>query len=293
MEKSALTPISIIILTYNEAQNIEDCIKSIGEWADKIFIVDSYSSDQTMLIAKKLGINFVQNHWVSFAEQRKWSINNLELTNDWILFLDADERLTIEVKQEITSLLTQELLRENGFYIRRRFFFLDKWLRHGGYYPSPEIRLMKRQQVQFIDEGGGARERFIVNGLVGHLQKDIFHLYNKGITEWIMKHLKLAQLEAEADLLTKNQANRVDLIGSIGSTNWLRVNIWNKLPRTIRPFLLFIYRYFLKFGFLDGKQGLYYCFLHDFWFPFLIDIFYFEKVNNLSLLGKTEKLKPD
>lgn len=272
----SLSQVTIIILTYNEEKDIENCLLSAYNWAEDIYVVDSYSVDQTVEIAKQYTQNILQNHWVSFAQQRQWAIENINLRTEWVFFLDADERLTDEIKREINNILKMKNI-QNGFYIKRRFFFLGRWLKHGGYYPLPEIRMMRWKNVQFLDEGGGARERFIVNGATGTLKSDILHIYNKGIINWVDKHKRLAALEAENECLNLEKVQFEKFIGKIGSSTWLRAYAWPYLPRSIRPALLFFYRYFLRLGFLDGLAGFYYCALHDFWYPLLLDILIYEK----------------
>jgi glycosyltransferase involved in cell wall biosynthesis len=137
MQEQFETPISVIILTFNEELDVEDCLKSVHHWAKDIFIVDSYSLDQTLFLVQKYTDKISQNHWLSFAKQREWALNNLDIQTDWVLFLDADERLTPEMRKEISMIVNDKSRQEKGFYIRRRFIFLGKWLKHGGYYPLP------------------------------------------------------------------------------------------------------------------------------------------------------------
>jgi glycosyltransferase involved in cell wall biosynthesis len=271
----SIQPITALILTYNEERDLEDCIKSVEAWATKIIIADSYSQDNTLNIANTYRCEVLQHEWVSFAQQRAWIISHAPIASDWVLFIDADERLTGELREEISAKINSDPI-ENGFCIRRRFYFLNKWLKHGGYYPSSEIRLFRKDKVQFHDEDGGARERFLISGKVGTLRNDMLHVYQKTISNWIIKHDRLAILEAGSDLSNNNQI----YYGIYGIKVWFRLKIWKKLPRGFRPFFLFLYRYIIRLGFLDGKVGLLYCFLHDFLYPMLIDIHYYEMAHN-------------
>jgi glycosyltransferase involved in cell wall biosynthesis len=283
MDMSTCLPsqISIIILTFNEEKNIIGCLESVYGWACDIFVVDSFSTDQTLSIARTYTDKINQNHWLSFAKQREWALNHLDIQTDWILFLDADERLTPEIKLEISGLIANKELLEKGYFIKRRFFFLNKWLKHGGYYPLPELRLFSSHDIHFFDEGGGARERFLVDGHTNMLNHDVVHIYDKGIQFWIAKHIKLARLEAQADLEVAKTAQKIS--GKFGSNSWLRNEVWPLLPRTIRPLILFFYRYILRLGFLDGQAGFFYCLLHDLWYPMMVEILYFEgRLQNLD-----------
>lgn len=263
--------LAVIVLTFNEAQNITDCLESVCNWAHQIFIVDSYSTDETLTIAKRYTDLVFQNPWISFARQREWAINNLRIESDWVLFLDADERMTPECEREISALLKTPN-NFQGYYIRRKYYFMGKWLKHGGYYPLKELRLLNWKHTQFIDESGGAREKFLVGGKTGSLKTDIIHIYDKGITNWIDKHIRLAKLEAESLVIE----NTNDFI--VGKTSWVRKHLYNHLPRLLKPFASFIYRYFLMLGFLDGQIGFIFCFLHGFWYPFITELYVKEKI---------------
>lgn len=267
----SLSAVTVIVITFNEEYDLSKCLLSIDGWAKKIFIVDSYSQDKTLEIASQFNCVIRQHTWSSFAKQREWAINNLEIDTDWVFFVDADERLTQELCDEINQFI-QSSPRYNGCYIRRKFYFLDKWLRHGGYYPCSEIRLFKKNKVEFLDEDGGARERYLIDGEVTTLKNDMDHVYGKPLDEWILKHNKLAKLEA----LNATKKGVDYKIEGLDRKVWIRSKIWKRLPRGVRPFILFLYRYLFQFGFLDGKIGFYYCLLHDFWYPLLVDINYYS-----------------
>jgi len=141
-------PVSVIILTYNEEIHIERLLKNIAGWVDEIFIVDSYSSDKTLEIAKKYGVKIVQHKFENQAQQFNWALDNLEIKNEWILRLDADEYLTSELKDEITEKLKNIPKNINGFYIKRRVYFMSRWIKHGGYYPTWLLRLFKKGKAR-------------------------------------------------------------------------------------------------------------------------------------------------
>jgi glycosyltransferase involved in cell wall biosynthesis len=272
-------PVSVIILTYNEEVNIRACLESVKDLTDEIFIVDSFSTDCTLEIAREYTDKIYQNAWVHWAHQRNWALDNLPLKTDWVLFLDADERLTPELRQEISTTLEAKKLEVQGFYIKRNFYFLGKWIKYGGYKKDYILRLIKKNQARSV--GSGAREYVTISGITGKLQSYMIHEDNKDLSFWIDKHNKLANLEAQ-ELL----ANKTGLVSNIPSGKkvtiehgiiiWLREKIWIKMPLFIRPFFYFIYRYVLQLGFLDGKAGLIYCFLHGLWYPFLVDAKYYE-----------------
>jgi glycosyltransferase involved in cell wall biosynthesis len=268
-------------LTFNEEANLRFCLDSVKDWADQIFIVDSFSTDRTLEIAGEYTDNIHQNPWRDWAHQRNWALEHLPLQHDWVLFLDADERLTEGLRREMAAVLAGGPS-PDGFYIRRHFFFLGKWLRHGGYQKDYVLRLVRRQKARSL--GSGAREYVTVQGALGKLQHPMVHEDRKGLGFWVDKHNKLASLEALE--LQGFAENHPGLLGTLETAEsrriehrariWLRERVWVRLPGLIRPIFYFLYRYVFQLGFLDGKEGLIYCFLHGFWYPFLIDAKYLE-----------------
>ena len=143
-------PLSIIILTFNEEDNLRACLESATDATEEIFIVDSFSNDRTLEIAREYTQKIFQNPWTHYAGQRQWALANLPFTNDWILFLDADERLTQPLKRELSQVIDQELKKPSlgGYYISRHFFFLGKRLRFGGCQDGlKEMRLCNRHHL--------------------------------------------------------------------------------------------------------------------------------------------------
>ncbi len=258
-------PISAIILTYNEELNIEACLKSIFGWADEIFIVDCYSTDKTLEIAKKYGVKIFQHPFENQAIQFNWALDNLDIKNEWIIRLDSDEYLTDELKHEITETLKNTPDGVNGYYMKRRVYFMGKWIKHGGYYPTWILRLFKngkgRSELRKVDE-----HIVLSEGKEGRLENDFIDDNKKDLTWWIGKHNNYASREA-ADFLAGN-------FGVSKKKNYYR------LPMFFRAFSYFIYRYFIRLGFLDGKKGLIFHFLQGFWYRFLVDAKIYEAKKN-------------
>lgn len=265
------TPLSVIILTYNEEKNIEDCFKSVYNWAAEIFIVDSFSTDITLEIAKKYTDKIYQNKFEGYTKQRNWALDNLPFSNEWVFFLDADEKPSDELKNEIKNILPKVQSEINGFFIKRRFIFMGRWIKHGGYYPTWLLRLFKykaaRCQEREVDE------HFVVRGKTLRLKHDIIHEDRRSITFWIDRHNQYATLEAFEQ--TKEQStnqNNPSANSYMEKKRLLKRHIWNCFPIFFRPFIFFFYRYILRGGFLDGKAGFIYHFLHGFWYRLLVDI---------------------
>lgn len=274
--------LAIIILTYNEEANIGQALDSLSGWANEIFILDSQSVDRTLNIASQYKCHITQNKFENYAKQRNFALDNLPITSEWVLFLDADEWLSDELKKEISELLVTSPV-QNGFFIKRRLIWMGRWIRRG-YYPSWQLRLFRHGKGYCEDRA--VNEHLIVQGLTGYLKKDFTDENHKGVSDWIAKHNGYAAREAQELLNTRAMKNYQEIDVSLFGTQaqrkrWLRYRIWNKLPPLIRPFFYFSYRYILLGGFLDGREAFIFHFLQALWYPLLIDIKYLE----LKMLG--------
>ena len=259
-------PLSVIILTYNEELNLENCLKNIFGWADEILIVDggpagAHSDDKTFEIAEKYGCKIFKHPFENQAVQFNWILDNLDIKNEWILRLDADEYLTEELKNEISEKIKNSPMGVNGYYMKRRVYFMGKWIKHGGYYPTWILRLFRRgkgkSELRKVDE-----HIVLIEGEAGKLKNDFIDNNKKDLTWWIGKHNNYASREA-ADFLA----------GNFGGS---KKRYYYALPMFFRAWLYFIYRYFFRLGFLDGKRGLIFHFFQGFWYRFLVDAKIFE-----------------
>jgi glycosyltransferase involved in cell wall biosynthesis len=273
-------PVTVIVLTYDEELNLESCLGSISAQADQLFVVDSGSTDRTLQIADSHGAVTASHPFETHARQWDWALRNLPIRNEWILGLDADQRLTRELRDELDHLFNQESARlkgTDGFYVRRRQIFRGRWIRFGGYYPKYLLKLFRLSAVR-LDWNDLLDHHFHVAGRVDRLRHDLIEQNRKedDISFWIEKHNRYAALVA-AEELARKRGERRELARSnpFGSPDervvWLK-RIWKRLPLYVRPFLYFGYRYFLRLGFLDGKEGLVFHFLHGLWFRLLVDI---------------------
>lgn len=269
--------LTVLILTFNEDVNIEQALKSVQNWADHVFILDSFSSDCTLEIASYYGCAIFQNKFENYAKQRNYALEQLPIKTEWVFFLDADEWVSDDLKKEI-SFRIASTPKENGFYIKRRLIWMGRWIRRG-YYPSWQLRLFRHRKGRCEDRE--INEHLLVDGDVGYLINDFTDENRKGISDWILKHNNYASREAHElfnSRISKGyQEINVSFFGSQAQRRrWLRYNIWNKLPPLIRPFFYFLYRYIFLCGFLDGREGFMFHFLQALWYPLLIDIKYLE-----------------
>lgn len=273
--------ITVVVLTLNEEKNIEFCLRNITGWANEIIILDSYSTDSTVSLAESLGARVFFRKFDNYARQRNYAINELPVNNGWILFLDSDEWLTDELKEEISSVLGETSY--DGFLIKRRLYFLNKWIKYGGYYPSWNLRLFRKGLASVNRE---INEHVEVNGRVGKLKNDMVDENHNGLSYWLTKHIKYAHMEA-SQFLTPDNSKTKFWGNPVEQKNWIRQKIWNKfMPPLFRPFIYFFYRYFIRLGFLDGRTGLIFHFLQALWYPFLIDVFYIAELIRIKEKNK-------
>ena len=266
--------LSIIILTYNEEQNLPKCLKSIEGLNADIYVIDSFSTDQTQFIAEKHYTTFIQHCFETHVKQWQFALSLPEIKSEWILGLDADQELSIELKEEIKEII-QNKPAENGFYICRRNYFLDKWIKYGGYYPRYLLKLFRKEFV-YLDERELMDHHFYVNGSTAKLKFDLSERnLNETLSFWISKHNKYAAFQAQEEI-NANLPFKGKFFGSQDEKRFFLKKIWNQSPLFIRPFAYFLYRYFIQLGFLDGKEGLIFHFLQGFWYRFLVDAKIYE-----------------
>lgn len=247
------------------------------DWALEIFVVDSGSTDETREIAQAFGAAVFEHPFNTHSRQWLWALANLPLTGEWVLGLDADQRITPELAQEIQNFGSGGLHKVHGVFIRRKQIFRGKWIKHGGYYPKYLLKLFRREAV-FIDENDLVDHHFHVNGPVMRLRHDLVEANRKedDIGFWIEKHSRYAWKLA-AEELQRRQGLRAEPIkaswlGNPDQRTLQMKKLWLQMPLYVRPFLYFFYRYFLRFGFLDGKEGAIFHFMQAFWFRLLVDI---------------------
>ena len=275
--------VSVIILTYNEEANIAYAIESVRDLASDVFVLDSFSSDRTLEIAGGYGAFIAKSKFENYAKQRNFALDNFPINSEWVFFLDADEWLSSELKEEIRALILTTP-NENGFYIKRRLVWMGQWIRRG-YYPSWQLRLFRYGHGRCEDRT--VNEHFLVNGETGYLQNYFTDENRKGVADWIAKHNNYSSREAHElfNLRSSSEFKEID-ISFFGSQaqrrRWLRYKIWNNMPPLIRPFFYFFYRYVLLGGFMDGRQAFIFHFLQALWYPLLIDIKYIETKMNAS-----------
>ncbi len=249
-------PISIFILTKNEESNIQACLESVRGF-DDVVVLDSLSSDRTVDIAKSMGARVVQRAFDNWSAHQNWALDNIKFANAWVFYLDADERMTPELREEILGVARRGEVAEVAFFCGRRNFFMGKWIRHA-MPPGLIMRFFRPERIRF--------ERLInpvpvIDGPHGYLSARFDHYnFSKGLTEWIDKHNKYSHLEAMEGMkiLDASSQNWADLISR---DPFARRRALKELSfrMPLRPLVKFLWMYLLKLGCLDGRAGLMYC----------------------------------
>lgn len=280
-ENMTRLPVSVIILTYNEEENVESCLKSICELADEIFVIDSGSTDSTLEISKRYTDKIFYHRFENHSKQLNWALRELPIKNPWIMRIDADEFLTAGLSEELSNVLPTVPEDISGLMVKRRVYFMGRWIRHGGYYPTWLLRIWRKDcgtcEELYMDE-----HIKLNTGKVKLLSNDIVDDNHKDLSWWINKHNNYATSEVIDIMNNKFGLSRQDTIKPqmLGTQDkqkrWAKERIYLKLPLFLRAFLYYLYRYFLKLGILDGKEGLIWHFLQGFWYRFLVDAKIFE-----------------
>jgi glycosyltransferase involved in cell wall biosynthesis len=252
-------PLSVFMLARNEEINLPDCLHSICAWADQVVVVlDPRTNDRTREVALAAGCEVVENLFVNYSQQRNWALDNAGFRNDWIFVLDADERVSPELRRDIMRVLSDPGAK-TAYAARKRFIFYGKWVKHCWYGPWT-VSLFRFRKARW--ELREVHEHLIVDGDVGYLPGDLIHNDFKDMDAWIEKHNRYATLEA-AEVVRDGRDDRLAgrLFGTrVETRRFIKERFWNHLP--LRPFWMFIYLYVVRLGFLDGALGFRFCMMH-------------------------------
>jgi glycosyltransferase involved in cell wall biosynthesis len=227
--------LSVAIITKNEEANLRRTLESV-RWANDIVVVDSGSIDMTVDIASAFGAKVIREEWRGFSRQKNYAIELC--TNEWVLSLDADEEVSEPLAQEITHLL-EEAPEADAYFVPRRNLFLGRWIQHGGYYPDPKLRLFRKGTAWF--EERTVHETMQYSGATRTLQGHLIHHAYPTLENYIEHMNRYSTLGAQQAV-------------AMGKTSQsLPAFVWNVV---LNPVATFFYNYFLRLGFLDGREGL-------------------------------------
>lgn len=271
-----MTDITVVVLTYNESLHVKRCLASVSDLDARLLIVDSFSSDDTCVIARQCGADVVQNPFVTQAKQFQWAIDNCNVTTEWILRLDADETIDQELVTNIRDFINENGRGHNGAIFYRKHIFLGKWVRFGGRYPLPMLRLFRNGKAHI--EQRWMDEHIVLDEGTSCLLAGGFEDNNLNSVSWFIdKHNKYATREMVDVMLKRlrpeSDSQITDSTGfSIKLKRFLKQSIYMQLPYFFRPFCYFIFRYIFQLGFLDGARGFAYHFMQGFWYRALVDL---------------------
>ena len=271
------TPLSVLIPVKNEAANLRDCLASVS-FADEIVVVDSASTDGTQEIATAAGTQVVQFSWNRKLPRKKnWALENFPWRHEWVLIIDADERVTSELEKEIRDAIRRDDV--DGFYLNRRFWFLHGWINHCGYFPSWNLRLFRHRLGRYErveingDAGSGdneVHEHLLLDGRAEYLSAPMEHYAFPNVATFIDKHNRYAAWEAAVPEQLHWRAGQKVLRATPFGTALERKRWLKKLAMhaPCRPTLRFLYHYLWKQGFRDGYRGWVLCRLLG-WYEFV------------------------
>lgn len=270
-----MADITAVILTFNEEKNIRQCIDSIKGICKRIVVIDSYSTDGTVDIAKQMGADIYQHEFVNHALQYNYGVKAADIQTRWIMRFDADERLTKESAKEIDYICKQSQNSDiNGIVVRFKVSFLGKDLRHGGIYPFKKLLVYKNgkghMEVRHMDEHIVLKE-----GKAVELRNDSIHEDFKDLTAWIDKHNKYSGREV-LDYLEADRQKERPTESTAKLKRFVKYHVYYRLPLGSRAHLYYLYRYYVKLGFLDGKEGKIFAFMQAYWYRYLVDAKIYE-----------------
>jgi glycosyltransferase involved in cell wall biosynthesis len=278
--------ISVVILTYNEEIHIQRCIENVRGFASEIFLVDSFSSDRTIEIAESLGAKVFQNKWENnHARQLNWALENLPIRTKWVFRLDADEYLLPELVEELRQKTTDLPDDITGILFKRRHIFLGKWMKKG-IYPIRLLRMFQYRKAvceqRWMDE-----YMQLLEGTSVEFEHDFVDHNLNNLSCFVSKHNGYAIREAidllDVELQLIKSANNSVSVDNSGEAFGIQAVIKRKKklryarqPLFWRSFAYFVYRYFFRLGFLEGKEGFLWHFLQGWWYRTLVDAKIYE-----------------
>jgi glycosyltransferase involved in cell wall biosynthesis len=286
-------PLSLtaLILTFNEERHIERCVRSLQGVAERVCVVDSFSKDKTVEIARSLGAEVEQHAWRNYADQFQWGVDHFRIASDWLLRLDADEYLDTALIDRLHRRLPTLDPGVTGLTVRLKVIFQQRWIRFGGYGSTNLLRLWRprsgRIEQRWMDEQivlDVGRTEYLGGYLVNEDLRPFHH--------WIDKHNKYAtRLMVDAINLEHGLFEVSRIVHSDNPQarrrRFLEDHVYRRLPMYLAPFLYYFYRYFVLLGFLDGRPGLVFHFNHALWYRVLESVKIAEARSFIAAHGKT------
>ena len=277
-----MSTIAAIILTKNEEKHITRCIESLKNVCNDIVVVDSFSNDKTVELALKYGARVIKHPWKNYATQFNYGVYECGITANWIWRIDADEFLEGDLGNAVKMAIESCNEDVNGIYVRKRIDFMEKSLLHGGWYPSYHLKVFRRGHGDCENRWMDEHIRLFDGKTITVETGNQIDANLNDLTWWTEKHNGYATREMidmlmmEYGMDATSQKVEPHFWGTEEQRKrWLKIK-YIKAPLFVRPFINFIYRYILKGGFLDGKEGFLWHILQGFWYRMLVDAKIFE-----------------
>ena len=284
--------VTIIILTKNEEINLVDCLNSVKDFASRVVVVDSGSDDNTIAIAKEMGAEVYVREFENYAKQFNWAIDNADIKTKWTFRLDADERLTPALCEELEELANKHADDDvNGIVMESWLYFLGKKIRFGCH--NKRKLMMFKTGIGRIEDRKMDEHTILSEGKSVNAKNRFIHYDFKNMTHWINKMNWYATRELQ-DYFDFKDGAKCELDGNDKVTAKIRkkkFGLYYRFPMFLRCWLLFIYNYIFRLGFLDGKAGFIYNYMYHRWYRTLVDTKIYEQMKFPKEFEKTGALK--
>lgn len=256
MNQCEPSSVTVMIFTLNEEVHLSSCLAAL-DWCDDIIVVDSFSTDRTEAICREHGVRFFQHRFEGFGFQRNWALDHTDPRYSWILILDADERVPVELARELGEKAANSLSEVGAYQVRRRFYLWGRWLKHSSLYPTWVVRFIHRDRVRYLNRGHAETQQVL--GEVRNLEHDLIDENLKGIDEWFERQNRYSRKDALYELEQARSAPpwRKLIVGNALERRAALKALAARLPA--RGLLYFLYAFIWRRGFLDGRDGFLFC----------------------------------
>ena len=272
--------ITAIVLTFNEELHITRCVKNLLDLAEKVYVIDSFSTDKTVELAQEAGAHVMQHKFVNQAQQFHWALDNCPVETEWVMRLDADEYLTAGLIQEIANKLPLLDTGVNGVYLKRNVKFLGKVMRFGSLKPVTLLRVW-RKGTAFMEQRWMDEQIVLKEGEAVTFDNRFLDDNLNGLTEWTKKHNGYSNREIVTQLDKRYHLFESGEDESLSGRNSQK-GLYYRMPRFLRALAYFTFRYIVCLGFLDGLRGLIWLTLQSYWYRFLVDAKLYEMEKSLG-----------
>ncbi|MEZ2440967.1 glycosyltransferase involved in cell wall biosynthesis [Chitinophaga sp. W3I9] len=269
--------IAVVILTFNESLHLARCLENLRQITDELYVIDAFSTDDTVAIAERYGAKVFQRKWVNYANQFQWALDHCGIETPWIMRMDADEYLEPGLVKEIRQRMDKVPDGITGIYIRRKVLFKGKWIRFGGFYPHTLLRIW-RNGVGSIEQRWMDEHIVLSDGATMLFKEHIVDDNLNSIHWWVNKHNNYAIREMVDLLNIRYGFWQTDerLLRESGTQakrkRFLKEKVYASMSPGMRASLYFLFRYVLRYGFLDGYKGFLFHFMQGYWYRLLVDV---------------------